>query len=98
MEELKIGMREFRENLANQMDSGAPLAITRNRKAPGFYFPAHKRGRKAELEAVRAAAQELEEMIVAWGVSEGELMTEYKEIRQSGRGKRPDGKNEAILG
>ena len=49
METLKIGMREFRENLASYLESDTPLAITRRGETLGFYIPAHKRDRGAEL-------------------------------------------------
>jgi len=85
MENEKIGIREFRENLAGYLESGRPLAITRHGETLGFYIPAQKRSRKAEIEAMRAAAKELDAMIAAWGTSEDELMREYKEIRRAGR-------------
>jgi len=85
METEKIGIREFRENLAGYMESGKPLAITRHGETLGFYIPAQKRSRKAEIEAMRAAAKELDTMIAAWGASEDELMREYSEIRRTSR-------------
>jgi hypothetical protein len=36
----------------------------------GYYVPAQKRNRKAELEALRAAAKDLDQMIASWGASE----------------------------
>jgi antitoxin (DNA-binding transcriptional repressor) of toxin-antitoxin stability system len=87
METLKIGIREFREKLADYLESGKPLAITRHGETLGFYIPARKRSRKAELEAMRAAAKDLDEMIASWGASEDELMEEYKGIRRSAREK-----------
>ena len=85
METEKIGMREFRENLAGYLESGKPLAITRHGETLGFFIPAQKRSRKAEVEAMRAAAKDLDAMIAAWGASEDELMKEYKEIRRVSR-------------
>ena len=87
METLKIGMREFREKLADYLESGTPLAITRHGETLGFYIPAQKRNRKAELAALRAAAKGLDEMIVSWGATEDELMEEYKQIRRAAREK-----------
>ena len=87
METLKIGMREFREKLADYLESGTPLAITRHGETLGFYIPAQKRNRKAELAALRAAAKDLDEMIVSWGATEDELMEEYKQIRRAAREK-----------
>jgi hypothetical protein len=54
----------------------------------GFYIPAQKRNRKAEVEAMRAAAKDLDEMIATWGAGEDELMEEYKGIRRAAREKK----------
>ena len=88
METVKVGMREFREKLAVYLESGAPLTIMRHGRTVGYYIPAQKRSRKAELEAMRAAARDLDEMIATWGASEDELMEEYKGIRQVSREKK----------
>ena len=88
METVRVGMREFREKLADYLESGTPLAITRHGETLGFYIPAQKRNRKAELDAMRAAAKDLDQMISSWGASEDELMTEYKEIRRAAREKK----------
>jgi hypothetical protein len=87
METVKVGVREFRENLASYLESGTPLAIMRHGATIGFYIPAQKRNRKAELAAMRAAAEDLDEMIASWGASEDELMEEYKGIRGAARAK-----------
>lgn len=88
----KIGVREFRENPAGYLESGKPLAITRHGETLGFYIPAQKRSRKAEIEAMRAAAKDLDAMIASWGASEDELMEEYKEIRRSSLAKKRNAK------
>lgn len=88
METVKIGMREFRENLAGYLESGTPLTITRHGETLGFYIPAQKRSRKAEIAAMRAAAKELDQMIASLGASEDELMEDYKEIRRIAREKK----------
>jgi hypothetical protein len=92
METHKVGVREFRENLAGYLESATPLAIVRHGETLGFYIPAQKRNRKAELEAMRAAAKELDGMIASWGVGEEELVKEFKELRQSARKKKRDGR------
>ena len=88
METVKIGIREFRENLSGYLESGTPLAITRHGETLGFYVPAQKRSRKAEVEAMRAAAKDLDEMIASWSATEDELMSEYKEIRRASRARK----------
>jgi hypothetical protein len=47
-----------------------------------------QRSRKAEVEAMRAAAKELASMIAEWGASEDELFEEYKNIRRLSRDKK----------
>ena len=66
MNTVKIGIREFREKLAGYLESDQALAITRHGETLGFYIPAQKRSRTAELEAMRAAAKDLDEMIASW--------------------------------
>lgn len=88
METRKVGMREFRENLAGYLEAGTPLAITRHGETLGFYIPAQKRNRKAQVEAMRAAAKELDAMIASWGATEDELMTDYRQIRRAAREKK----------
>jgi antitoxin (DNA-binding transcriptional repressor) of toxin-antitoxin stability system len=91
METVKVGIRELRENLAGYLESGKPLAIMRRGETLGYYVPAQKRDRQAELKAMRAAAQDLDEMISSWGASEEELMKEYKKIRRTTREKKLTG-------
>ena len=92
METEKIGIREFRENLAGYLEGGKPLAITRHGETLGFFIPAQKRSRKAEIEAMRAAAKELDSMIAELGTNEDELMREYREIQRTSREKRRSSK------
>jgi antitoxin (DNA-binding transcriptional repressor) of toxin-antitoxin stability system len=92
MDTEKVGMREFRENLAGYLEAGKPLAITRHGETLGFFIPAHKRSHKADVEAMRAAAKDLDAMIAEWGASEGELMQEYQEIRRQSREKKRNAK------
>ncbi len=92
METEKIGIRDFRENLAGYLESGKPLAITRHGETLGFYIPAQKRSRKAEVEAMRAAAKDLDALIAIWAASKDELMEEYKHIRQVSRDKKRNAK------
>jgi len=88
METVKVGMREFRENLAGYLEGGTPLAIMRHGKTLGYFIPSQKRDRKAEVSAMRAAAKDLDEMIASWNAGEDELMESYKGIRRAAREKK----------
>ncbi len=61
----RIGMREFRKNLAGYLEGGKPFAITRHGETQGFFIPARKLSRKADVEAMRAAARDLDAMIAS---------------------------------
>ena len=88
METEKVGIREFRANLAGYLEGGRPVAICRHGETLGFFIPARKRSGTAEVEAMRSAAKELDAMISAWGASEDELMREYLEIHSASRPKK----------
>lgn len=80
-----IGVREFREKLADYLECGRPLAITRHGRTLGYFIPARKQDRKAKLAALRAVAKDLDAMIASWGASEEELMEEYQALRDETR-------------
>ena len=92
---VRVGIREFREKLAGYLESDQPLAIMRHGETLGFYIPAQKRSRTAQLEAMRAAAKDLDEMIASWGAREEDLMDEYRQIRRSAREKKRHAKQSA---
>jgi PHD/YefM family antitoxin component YafN of YafNO toxin-antitoxin module len=66
METLKVGIREFREKLANYLlQCDKPLAITRHGDTVGYYLPARRRRSEAERTALKEAAARLQEMLAA---------------------------------
>lgn len=85
MKTTKIGIREFREKLADYLESGTPLAITRHGETLGFYIPAQPHDRAAQIRALRATAKQLDDLIVSWKTSEEELMSDYKRLRKRSR-------------
>jgi hypothetical protein len=81
----KVGIREFRENLASYLESQTPVAITRHGATIGIYVPTHPKPSAAELEALRIAGEKLDELIAAAGTSEDELMEDFKQLRREAR-------------
>ena len=51
MESERVGIREFRENLARYIESAIPVAITRHGETVGFYVPARRNRSQADLDA-----------------------------------------------
>ena len=85
MQSVKIGIREFRENLASYLESSRPVAITRHGETVGFYISARPRRSAADLEALKRAGERLDALISAAGASEEELMEDFKAQRQRTR-------------
>jgi hypothetical protein len=81
----RVGIREFRENLSRYLGSKTPVAITRHGATIGIYLPTRPKPSQAELEAFRIAGEKLQELIVAAGTSEEELMDDFKKLRRERR-------------
>lgn len=84
----KVGIREFRENLASYLESQTPVAITRHGATIGIYVPTRPKPSQAELEALRVAGEKMQELIAAAGTSEEELMEDFRQLRREARGKK----------
>lgn len=81
----KVGIREFRENLSDYLESAKPVAITRHGATIGFYIPAPQKRSDADLEALRRAGEQLDALIAAAGTSEEELVADFKAQRRKRR-------------
>jgi antitoxin (DNA-binding transcriptional repressor) of toxin-antitoxin stability system len=78
----KVGIREFRENLSSFLESSKPVAITRHGETVGFYIPAKRKRKQADLEALRAAGQQIDTMLAAAGMTEDELVRDFTKLRR----------------
>jgi PHD/YefM family antitoxin component YafN of YafNO toxin-antitoxin module len=86
METLKVGIREFREKLASYLlQSDKPLAITRHGDTIGYYLPARRGRSEVERSALRQAATRLQEMLAAEGITEDEILADFKRWRAGRR-------------
>jgi len=82
----RVGIREFRDKLSNYLlESEAPLAITRHGDTVGYYIPARRKRSESERDALRQIAGQMQELLAAKGISEEEVLAEYKEWRAGGR-------------
>ena len=77
-----VGIREFREKLSTFLESTTPVAITRHGETVGFYIPAKRNRKEADLEALRKAGEQLDALIAAAGTTEDELVEDFKELRR----------------
>jgi len=85
----KVGIREFREKLATYLlESDKAVAITRHGDTVGYYIPARRMRNDPERAALRREVSALVRVIMAFkseGVSEGELLKDFKQWRRSRR-------------
>ncbi len=77
----RVGAREFREELADYLDSQTPVAITRHGQIVGYYIPAHGEPERQELRALLDAVGKMEALLVEHGVSEDEVVREFQSRR-----------------
>jgi len=85
MHTTKVGIREFREKLANYLESKSPVAITRHGATIGIYVPTKPKASQEDLEALTVAGQKVQEMISAAGTKEDELVEDFKRLRREWR-------------
>ena len=78
----KIGMREFRNNLAKYLSATEPVAVTRHGQTVGYFLPTHQKPEKAELESLKIAAAKLDDLLTSSEITEDELVAEFRELRQ----------------
>ena len=89
MATLKVGIREFRDNLASYLlQSDSPVAITRHGDTVGFYLPVRRKRTEAEKEAFMEAGRRVDEMMAAAGVTEDEIMQDYWKLKAERRKRR----------
>ncbi len=85
MQTTEVGIREFRENLADYLESKTPVAITRHGATIGIYVPTKPKPSQADLDALRIAGEKMQALIAAAGTSEDELMADFKKLRHERR-------------
>jgi hypothetical protein len=81
----KVGIREFRENLSDYLESKTPVAITRHGSTIGIYVPTRPKPSQAELEALLVAGEKVQELIAAAGATEDEIVADFKRSRRERR-------------
>jgi hypothetical protein len=81
MPAVKVGVREFREQIARFLESDTPVAVTRRGETLGVYIPTpRKQAKSAEFSELKAAADRLAEALA--GVDEEEIVSEFRQMRR----------------
>ncbi len=88
MQTKKVGIREFRENLASYLESKRPVAITRHGATIGIYVPTRPKASQADLEALRVAGEKMQQLLAAAGTSEDEVAADFRKARRERRARK----------
>jgi hypothetical protein len=79
---IKVGVREFREQIARFLESDTPVAVTRRGETLGVYVPTPRKSVKsADMTELRAAADRLAAALS--DVDEEEIVAEFKRARRA---------------
>ena len=84
---LRIGIRELRDKLATYMESTVPIEVTRHGQTVGFYIPVPRRPGQAEREALLEAGRRMQAELARLGLTEEELVADFKRWRKARRAK-----------
>ena len=77
----QVGVREFREDLADYLDAQGPVAITRYGQIIGYYVPTRAKVSEVQLATLKKAVGQLETLLAEYGVSEDEVVSEFRARR-----------------
>lgn len=79
-----VGVREFRQDLAEYIDGDEPVTVTRHGRRVGVFIPTH--GDRAEaIAAYQAATDKLRALMAEHGVDEDEVVAEFDAARKARR-------------
>lgn len=82
MQAIKVGIREFRTHLPHYLlETGQPVAVTRHGETIGYFIPSRETKTGDDVAALKKAAARLDELLAAKGVSEEELISEFRQRR-----------------
>ena len=84
MEATKVGIREFRADLAEYIASSVPVAVTRHGQTVGYFIPTQGQV-DADLAALKKASKTLDQMLAAQQVDVEAVVNEFKTVRKQTR-------------
>lgn len=93
METTKVGIREFRSDLAEYIASSTPVAVTRHGQTVGYFIPTQGQV-EADIAALKKASKTLDKLLEAQGVDLESVVADFKVVRR--RASAPTKKVKAI--
>lgn len=94
MEATKVGIREFRADLAEYIASSTPVAVTRHGHTVGYFIPTQGQV-DAEVAALKKASETLHRLLEARSIDVDEVVAEFKVARKNAtQPKKPKAKSQ----
>jgi len=87
METIKVGIREFRADLAEYIAASTPVAVTRHGQTVGYFIPAHGQS-EGDVAALKKASKTLDRLLAEQGVDVKELVSDFKAARTAPVGRK----------
>ncbi len=81
METIKVGIREFRADLAEYIAASTPVAVTRHGQTVGFFIPTHGQV-EGDIVALKKAGKTLDKMLEAQHVDVEDVVADFKMARK----------------
>jgi hypothetical protein len=81
METPKVGIREFRSDLAEYIASNTPVAVTRHGQTVGFFIPTQGQV-EADIAALKKASKIMDKLLLAKNVDVDSVVTDFKAARK----------------
>jgi hypothetical protein len=79
----KVSVREFRNHISQYMEGSSPFAVTKHGQTVGYYIPAKPQPSETDRLSLQKAASALDAMLAENGVTEEELMQDFRELRKN---------------
>jgi hypothetical protein len=81
METTRVGIREFRSDLAEYFAPSTPVAVTRHGQTVGYFIPTQGQV-QADVAAFKKASKTLDKLLEAQGTDIESVVTEFKAARR----------------
>jgi len=81
METPKVGIREFRSDLAEYIASNTPVAVTRHGQTVGFFIPTQGQV-EADIAALKKASKIMDKLLLAKNVDVDSVVADFKTARK----------------
>jgi antitoxin (DNA-binding transcriptional repressor) of toxin-antitoxin stability system len=78
----KVGIREFRNNMAKYIDGTTPLTVVKHGHTVGYYIPVQQNPEEEDYRALQQAAETFDKMMQECGLDEEMLLQEFQEARR----------------